>query len=132
MKFAAAALIAALAGTQAVSAINVWATFCANAEGTDNCSTDFQVSNPGCFSVSPDSAKYVKFHADGGFQDPFAGKTYSLIVSPQGGCNCQSNKQVFPPDQVGTKGPNVIQLNDGVASQPSYRFISGGGDDNNC
>ncbi|PWN89083.1 hypothetical protein FA10DRAFT_260977 [Acaromyces ingoldii] len=131
MKFTAAALIAFLAGAKAVSAINVWATFCSDAAGTKDCSIDFQVSNPGCFSVSPGSAKYVRFHPRPGFQDPFASKTYSLIVSPRGGCPCQSNKQIFPPNEVGTKG-RVIKLNDGVASQPSYRFVSGKAGPNNC
>lgn len=131
MKFTTAALIVLLAGAKAVSAINVWATFCSNAEGTQDCSGDFQVSNPGCFSVSSSSAKYVRFHPEGGFQDPAASKTYSLIVSPRGGCPCQSNSQIFPPKEVGTKG-RVIKLNDGVASQPSYRFVSGKAGPNNC
>lgn len=102
-----------------------WAQFCTDNDATQNCSESFDMNNAGCFAINSD-AKSMKFHSSGVVESY---TDYSLIFSPQAGCNCQNGKQTV---RIGAHGspPGVTQL----LSIPrgSVRWISGQGSDNNC
>jgi len=107
------ALISAL--TTGALAADVYSAF-EDSNGSQIGSTNFDIGNPGCFSVG--GAAEVSFTQSGGTHT--ADGPYCLTAYPNGGCSGSVTRQSFA--NVELNDGHTYALNDGVANAGSYSW----------
>ena len=101
----------------------VWAQFCDDNACAINCGESVDVSNPGCLDESGRNS--ILFHEG----DLGPTEEFSLVFSPEPGCNCQNEciDSIAGPNGV----PGCYDLN-GNQFATSFRFIGGSCGGDNC
>lgn len=94
-----------------------WAYFCTDMACSEGCTENWvSISNPGCISGSYGSFKNKRLAGD-----------YTLVISPSEDCPCQSHRISGLSDDYDNDCIDISKYNG-----QSFRFIHGGGGDDNC